>query len=336
VASECVFECNPGFLECDGGCCRATAIAAGGDTSCAIVGGAVRCWGRQLGFPALTRSSIPVQISGISGATKIAVGGAHACAIAGGQVLCWGANGAGQLGVAGADSPTPLVVSGVTNPDRITAGDRHSCAVNISGTVTCWGANDLGQSTVPAVTASLIGAGTGYTCAAVSGGAVRCWGQASATSPIASGTTALAAGAGHTCAISQNDAFCWGAGAAGQLGDGRSADSATPVKVSGISGASTIVGAGGAHSCAVGSNGTNLYCWGSNSSGQLGIGNQTNQSQAASVGLAGVVELALGSSHSCARLSDGSVECWGANDQGQAGTGTADPMIVAPTFVTGK
>lgn len=337
VQNACAYQCNPGFLKCDSGCCTATAIAAGGDTSCAIVGGAVRCWGRQLGVSG-AKSLIPVQISGVSGATRIAVGGAHACAIAGGQVLCWGANGAGQLGVAGADSATPVVVPGVTNPDRIAAGDRHSCAVSISGTVTCWGANDFGQTSVPAISATRIAAGTGFTCAVIAGGAVRCWGQingqTATPTPLSSGATELSAGVAHACAATQ-DVNCWGAGVAGQLGDGNSTDTSTEVKVSGISGVRPVVGTGGAHSCAVGSDGSNLYCWGSNGSGQLGIAGG-NQSQAAAVGLASVVELALGTSHSCARMSDGSVKCWGANDQGQAGTGTADATIVVPTIVTGK
>ncbi|MCA1827468.1 MAG: hypothetical protein LC689_11105, partial [Myxococcales bacterium] len=186
VQGGCVYECGAGFLKCDSGCCIASAIAAGGGTSCAIVGGAVRCWGSnsrgQLGFSGAPKSLVPVQVPGISGATRITVGTSHACAVAAGQVLCWGANDSGQLGVVpGADSPTPVVVQGLSSPDRITAGDRHSCAVSVAGAVTCWGANDLGQTTVPAVSASLIAAGTGYTCAVVSGGAVRCWGQGTAS-----------------------------------------------------------------------------------------------------------------------------------------------------------
>jgi alpha-tubulin suppressor-like RCC1 family protein len=342
LQSQCFYECSPGFLKCDSGCCTASAIAAGGSTSCAIVGGAVRCWGSnsngQLGFAGASKSAVPVQIPGISGATRIAVGGSHACAIAGGQVFCWGGNAKGQLGQSGADSPTPLAVSGVSSPNRITAGDQHSCAVSVSGTVTCWGADDAGQTTVPAITASLIAAGMEYTCGLVSGGAVRCWGQGSAN-PLAAGASALAAGAGHTCAIASGDVQCWGAGVAGQLGDGNSADSATPVKVNGISGPTGPLGAGGAHSCAVvsaGGSSTNLYCWGSNGSGQLGLGNFSNQPQAAPLGLAAVVELSLGTSHTCARLGSGGVECWGANDQGQAGSGTSDLTVTAPAFVTGK
>ena len=88
--------------------------------------------------------------------------------------------------------------------------------------------------------------------------------------------------------------------------------------------------------CAVGSNGSNLYCWGSNASGQLGTGSSGNQSQAAPTGLASVVELALGTFHTCARSNTGGVKCWGANGQGEAGTGTADSTVPVPAFVSGK
>jgi alpha-tubulin suppressor-like RCC1 family protein len=73
-----------------------------------------------------------------------------------------------------------------------------------------------------------------------------------------------------------------------------------------------------------------------NASGQLGLGNFDNKPQATPVGLASVVESALGSSHTCARLSTGGVECWGSNGQGEAGTGTADATVPAPAFVSGK
>jgi alpha-tubulin suppressor-like RCC1 family protein len=50
--------------------------------------------------------------------------------------------------------------------------------------------------------------------------------------------------------------------------------------------------------------------------------------------LSGVIEVALGAGHTCARLSDGSVRCWGANDRGQLGDGSTQdrktPVRVTP------
>lgn len=61
---------------------------------------------------------------------------------------------------------------------------------------------------------------------------------------------ALAAGDGHTCAIVSGGAVkCWGWNGHGQLGNGTTTDSPTPVDVSGISGATALAAGGGTHVC---------------------------------------------------------------------------------------
>ena len=343
VNSACFYECKPGYLKCASGCCTATVVAAGGDTTCAIVEGAVRCWGNnshgQLGATAQGSSSaVPVQVAGVSGASQIAVGLAHVCAIAGGKVLCWGANDAGQLGTAASGDSAAPVVAMASGAVALAAGGRHTCATNQSGAVSCWGADDKGQRDAPAGAASALSAGLDSSCAIVSGGAVKCWGNTTAA-PIASAAAALASGASHACAFDNNDVLCWGAGTSGQLGDGQTSDSSTPVKVGGFSGATGAIAAGGAHSCAVASAGggeTALFCWGANASGQLGLGSAgTPHPQAASTGLAGVTQVVAGTSHTCA-LTSGAVRCWGGNDQGQTGADTADTQVPSPAYVSGK
>lgn len=89
------------------------------------------------------------------------------------------------------------------------------------------------------------------------------------------------------------------------------------------------VGVGSTHSCAVLESGR-VACWGSNASGELGLGTagpaQAQASIVVGVGgvgsLSGVSQVDGSAGHTCARLSTGTVVCWGANNQGQLGDGT--------------
>jgi alpha-tubulin suppressor-like RCC1 family protein len=69
--------------------------------------------------------------------------------------------------------------------------------------------------------------------------------------------------------------FCWGQGGTGQLGDGTTTDSTTPVRVIGLTNA-TQVAAGRDHSCGIRPNGR-TWCWGWNGNGQLGDGTTTDR-----------------------------------------------------------
>jgi alpha-tubulin suppressor-like RCC1 family protein len=351
-ASHCGFTCNPGFFFCGGGqrCCPAGALAAGGDTSCAVVEGAVQCWGAndswQLGTdPAAAGwSARPVAVPGVAGAGSVAVGLKHVCAILAGtgEVMCWGANGSQQLGVVGGNGP-PVKVPGVSGAQSLALGDRHSCAAT-SNSVLCWGANDSGQlgqgsvtatgvpAAIPSFAATSIAAGTAFTCA-VSGGDVYCWGinsklqlgdSAPAPSPsphlvngVSVPATSVAAGDAHACAIgSASKPYCWGAGDSGQIGDGKLDPTSPATGVSNISSAS-LVAAGAIHTCAV--SGGSAFCWGGNNFGQLGM-SPRDASRPSQVGtLSAVQRIALGANHSCAQNGDGAVYCWGNNVSGQAG-----------------
>lgn len=248
----------------------AIAVAAGVAHTCALLrGGTVECWGAnsngQLGNGATHDSAVPVTVLGISGATAITAGLAHTCALrADGTVNCWGANENGELGDAKTiDSPTPVAVTGLSGATAVDAGDAHTCALLADGSIDCWGWNIEGQlgngggdSSIPVAVAGIrhamaLTTGGSHTCTLVRSGAVECWGAnlygqlgngttSDSSSPVAvpglaSGVTAIGAGLYDTCALlTGGSATCWGWNAHGQLGDGATTTTSTPVGVAGL------------------------------------------------------------------------------------------------------
>lgn len=84
------------------------------------------------------------------------------------------------------------------------------------------------------------------------------------------------------------------------------------------------VSGGSSHSCAVRPDGA-AYCWGNNSLGQLGNGDETDDSETRPVPVSGGLRfgsVVVGNAQTCAVRSDGPAYCWGANDFGQLGDGT--------------
>jgi alpha-tubulin suppressor-like RCC1 family protein len=112
-------------------------------------------------------------------------------------------------------------------------------------------------------------------------------------------------------------------------------NSATPVRVSDTNGNAlnglTRVATGGTHTCAL-RNDETVWCWGNNSSGQLGNGaltgcnllcppqNTYSETPVQAKNLTNAVAIAAGSAHSCAVLADSGVKCWGSDFIGEAGS----------------
>jgi Regulator of Chromosome Condensation (RCC1) repeat protein len=141
----------------------------------------------------------------------------------------------------------------------------------------------------------------------------------------------LAAGSVHTCSLnSSGAAYCWGAG---QLGDGSTTISASPVAVSGGLSFRALT-ASESHTCGLTSAGA-AYCWGRNDEGELGDGSTTDR--ATPVAVAGGLSfsaLATGGGHTCGLTSAGAAYCWGSNNFGQRGDGSP-PDRTTPVAVAG-
>lgn len=144
----------------------------------------------------------------------------------------------------------------------------------------------------------------------------------------------------HACAVLAGGAVrCWGQNDKGQLGDGTTTNRYLPVAVPGLADV-VQVSTGLQFTCARTGDGR-VLCWGGNMTGYLGDGTFGGTRltpapvlRAPGVALDRVIELASGSSHSCARRDDGTIWCWGWNQQGQLGDGTQTHRAYA-TLVQG-
>jgi alpha-tubulin suppressor-like RCC1 family protein len=192
------------------------------------------------------------------------------------------------------------------------------------------------------------------TCALLTDGRVQCWGLASdgqlgkqptrledlLPTPIPQSvngiTTArdIDTGPFHACAVlAVGSVECWGRNSDGQLGNGSTERSFTPVAVSGVTNA-TAVALGDTHSCALLAGGQ-VQCWGGNDEGQLGDGATADSTTPVAVNdIATATAITAGFRHTCALLADGRVQCWGLNDSGQLGDGTT-ASSTTPVFVSG-
>lgn len=146
---------------------------------------------------------------------------------------------------------------------------------------------------------------------------------------------AVEAGGSHSCGLAIGGvAYCWGRGGNGQLGDGRTASSADPVRVGDQGHVFTSITLGQHHTCGVATDGR-AYCWGWNRWGQLGVGSTADFGLPDPVaGGLSFAQLSAGFYHTCGLTPTGEAWCWGDNAQGQLGTGGNDQGIV-PARVAG-
>ncbi|MGH0138062.1 UNVERIFIED_CONTAM: hypothetical protein FKN15_026039 [Acipenser sinensis] len=131
--------------------------------------------------------------------------------------------------------------------------------------------------------------------------------------------------------ISPAQVYAWGYNNCGQVGSGSTANQPTPRKVSNLLQSKVVVSitCGQTSSMAVLDNGE-VYGWGYNGNGQLGLGNNGNQlTPCRLTALQGmcVLQIVSGYAHSLALTDEGLLYAWGANTYGQLGTGNKSNQL---------
>jgi alpha-tubulin suppressor-like RCC1 family protein len=250
---------------------------------------------------------------------KISAGLLHSLALTSdGRVWAWGDNSYGQLGIGNYnDSSTPVLIPTLHDIVAISAGWTHNLALQSDGTVWAWGLNNCGQLGINSIQNQNVPQQV----------------------QIVSGAKYIAAGAYHSLARTSGDFFAWGYNHDGELGDASFVDKHVPTPVSSTSGLwyynVTALAAGAYHSLAIGGGGQ-VWSWGFNNRGQLGLGNgnmtsQNTPQQVSVGGSPGVKAIAGGLYHSLAIDNDpGYVWAWGDNTYGQLGSGTMGGYNATP------
>ena len=328
-------------------------LVAGDDHACIILTGKVFCWGSnatlQLGTATdVVNSSTPLEVQGISTAVEVAAGWGHTCALLEDMTMkCWGSNQSLQLGTSDSTSDlrVPALVPNLSNVTSIAAGASATCAIvggigakiGDAGGVKCWG-NNGSQDLFSGESAPYLGRATTTTTTYVPGYVQY------AGADLSSGVARISVGQDYGCAVMSNKtAKCWGDNTQDKLGVGSVATynvaRYSAVDVGGLTGVAAL-STGSSHACAILET-TEMKCWGSFYSGELGADKDLNQmgdDYNAGLRLKYTVKKQRGStenfspatsvdasqSRTCA-LRSGQAACWGGGDG----------YIVAPVVVVG-
>ena len=300
----------------------------------------------RIGRPASTTNSrTPVEILNFPppyaapfSIVSVGAGEAHSLALDNeGRVWAWGSNAQCQLGypfgtAAGqkkeSDSPVPVSFGGAAIVEISTFG-THNLALDSVGRIWAWGDNAYGQCGVSQTTAGVI----------------------ATPSVVNLGRTAIptvstiSAGTNHSVALTSAGVLAWGHGINGKLGQtlaaGVNVPSSTkpiPLVVPFTAGQQiTKVSAGENHNLAITSDGQ-LWTWGTNADGQLGLGTVTTSATPVRItGIPAVISASAGARHSAAvALQNGYsfAWTWGNNAQSQLGytplTKQTTPKSISP------
>lgn len=278
------------------------------------------------------------------------------------EVYSWGWGDFGRLGHGNSSdlfTPQPIKALHSLKIRQIACGDSHCLAVTMDGEVQSWGRNQNGQlglgttedSLVPqkiqafqGVSIKMVAAGAEHTAAVTEDGELYGWGwgrygnlglgdrndrlvpeKVSLVKLQGDKMIMVACGWRHTISVSSSGGlYTYGWSKYGQLGHGDFEDHLTPHKVEALRDSYiSLISGGWRHTMALTSDG-NLYGWGWNKFGQVGVGDNIDHCSPVQVKFPHeqkVVQISCGWRHTLAVTERQNVFSWGRGTNGQLGHG---------------
>lgn len=242
-----------------------------------------------------------------------------------GKVFTWGSGLNGVLGHEDTDSnlliPTPVESLDRFEFTKVSCGVGHMAGLTRGGVVITWGLDDVGQcgQTNPIQDKNL----NKYSPSAFKGG------KKANSVEIPNGKKVIDVSCGRNftaCVTEDGELYTWGNARDYALGHGDRTNQKVPKRVETLAGTKVVkVACGRNFTVALDEKG-DLYSWGSNDNGQLGLGitDRIKQTPQKIRVLTKVVQIEAGDFHILALTSDGKVYTWGAGSDGQLGHGNAN------------
>ncbi|MEC4004326.1 T9SS type A sorting domain-containing protein [Flavobacterium sp. SUN052] len=320
-------------------------------------------WGQNsnrlgLGLGNLANQNMPIQIGTANDWSTVSAGNVHSLAVkTNGTLWSWGNGQFGQLGNGVFSSATPNVTQIGTATDWLTvsAGNRFSLAIKTTGTLWSWGWNNVGQlginnlvdQNLPVQVGTSsnwfkIDAGNKHSLAIDNSGFIYAWGDntfgqfgngtnTSSLFPIlvssSNNWAEVSAGFDHSMALNTSGIlYTFGNNTNGQLCDGTNTASNTMIPVSfsnaGLVSQYIAISAGNSFSLAI-KNDNTLWSGGFNTSGQLGLGNNTAVNILNQVGTSNTYfAISAGDTHSLVMETSTALWSTGRGLEGELGIGT--------------
>lgn len=228
---------------------------------------------------------------------QISAGHRHTIIISN-KIYVWGNNDSGQLGLGdniARYSPQELLLNNIKS---ISCGLYHTVALTEYNKIYVWGSNDTGQ----------LGLGD----------------RNNKNLPqqlVLSDINSISCGMYHTCVLTNfNKIYGWGCNSAGQLGLGDDNSRTTPQELILHNVEFESISCGGYHTIALTKH-AEIYVWGSNKHGQLGLGDFKNIKCPQKLSLTNIKSIICGGYYTIALTMSNTIYSWGDNDRGQLGLG---------------